>query len=515
MAIEYNNIYFHIKRRPSRKSMMVCIPFYMYRIETNEFVHGLNFFQKIVLKFKARPGIKDEAIAEYTGLDSKLIGIVTGELQAKQLINEHGSLSVKGKEKLMEVDGLVINSGKKKIGYVFKYVNQDKLYPYYISQVVPADLIEDSKGQHPKIVTGTKGDGEDFTDLPFFLDEAIKTKSNYNRPSEREVLRLIQNSNRKGINQEEDEVKNEKLSNQLSVRFLNDQPEVIWACSYVYLHQHEDETYEPDWRMLDPFGFGDNVALKFYINNPVNKHLLESIHNRFADAKTLGGKILADYQEQLNKLIEEKLLSDFSLGFYSLDKNLQLYLEIIIKNLILLENNNFNDLDASVSFSLNLQNALENILKQDKEKRNSFYNQVFNDLEIDYFDNKNKPIFKKDHFERKTEELSLIFRKRLFSSIASAPFTLTTVCRGFLYRGNSLNSYLASFLLTYNYENKSVLFKILKDKIELFIEVAQLRNEKGHGQTSNEKALKPLSKEEVEKYYGFIKSFINDYIQYN
>ena len=80
---------------------MVCIPFYMYRIETNEFEHGLNFFQKIVLKFKARPGIKDEAIAEYTGLDSKLIGIVTGELQAKQLINEHGSLSVKGKEKLM------------------------------------------------------------------------------------------------------------------------------------------------------------------------------------------------------------------------------------------------------------------------------------------------------------------------------------------------------------------------------------------------------------------------------
>ena len=315
MAIEYNNIYFHIKRRPSKKAIMVCIPFYMYRIETNEFEHGLNFFQKIVLKFKARPGIKDEAIAEYTGLDSKLIGIVTGELQAKQLINEHGSLSVKGKEKLMEVDGLVINSGKKKIGYVFKYVNQDKLYPYYISQVVPADLIEDSKGQHPKIVTGTKGDGEDFTDLPFFLDEAIKTKSNYNRPSEREVLQLIQNSNRKGINQEEDEAKNEKLSNQLSVRFLNDQPEVIWACSYVYLHQHEDETYEPDWRMLDPFGFGDNVALKFYINNPVNKHLLESIHNRFADAKTLGGKILADYQEQLNKLIEEKLLSDFSIGY--------------------------------------------------------------------------------------------------------------------------------------------------------------------------------------------------------
>jgi hypothetical protein len=482
---------------------MVCIPFYMYRIETNEFEHGLNFFQKIVLKFKARPRVKDETIAEYTGLDSKLIGVVTGELQAKQLINELGSLSEKGKNKLMEVDGLVINSGKKKIGYVFKYVNQDKLYPYYISQVVPADLIEDSKGQHPKIVTGTKGDGEDYTELPFFLDGAIKTKSNYNRPSEREVLQLIQNSSRKRINQEEDEGKIEKLCNQLSVRFLNDQPEVVWACTYVYLHQHEDETetYEPDWKVLDPFGFGDNVALKFYINNPVNKHLLESIHKRFADAKILGGKIHAEYHEQLNKLIEEKLLSDFSIGFNSLDKNLQLYLETIIKNLILLENNSFNDLDGSVSFALNLQNALENILKQDKEKRASFYEIVYAELDIDS--------------SKKRNSLIGIYRQRLFSNNTQVPQSLLNASRGNLAKGNSLLSYLVSFVLTYNFDNKSVLFKILKDRIELFIEVAQLRNEKGHGQTSNEKALKPLSKEEVEKYYGFIKSFINDFIKFN
>jgi hypothetical protein len=226
----------------------------MYRIETNEFEHGLNFFQKIVLKFKVRPGIKEEAIAEYTGLDSKLIGIVKGELQAKQLINEHGSLSEKGKEKLMEVDGLVINSGKKKIGYVFKYVNQDKFYPYYISKVIPADVLENNNNSHPLIVTGNKGE-EDRSERPYFLDEALYTKTNYNRPSERDVLQLIQNSNSKGINQEEDEAKNEKLSQQLSIRFFNDQPEVVWACTFVYLQQNEDETYEPDWRVLDPFGF--------------------------------------------------------------------------------------------------------------------------------------------------------------------------------------------------------------------------------------------------------------------
>lgn len=501
MAIEYNTIYNHIKHRPSRKSMMVCLPFYMYRIETNEFEHGLNFFQKIVLKFKAKPGIKDQIIADYTGLDSRLIGVVVGELQSKQLINEHGTLSFKGKEKLWEIDGLLVNSGKKKIGYVFKNVNQDKLYQYYVNQVLPADTIQESSSLHPKIVIGTKGDGQDFTDLPFYLDEAFNSKLSHNRPSERDVLQLIQNSNSKGVNLEEEENKIDKLSNQLSIRFLNDQPEVIWACTYIYLHQNEDETYEPDWRVLDPFGFGDNIALKFYINNSGHKALLESIHNKFADAKTFGGKILGDYQEKLSKLIEERILSDFPIEFYRLDKNLQTYLETIIKNKIILENNNFNDLDSSVSFSLNLQNTLENILKQDKEKRTSCYKLVYSELDIDSL--------------KKRNSLIQLYRQRLFSSNTQVPNSLLNVSNGKLAKGNSLLSYLTSFLLTYNFDNKSVLFKIIRDRVELIIEISQLRNEKGHGQTSNEKGLKPLSREEVEKYYSFIKSFINDFIKFN
>lgn len=94
--------------------------------------------------------------------------MVRAELQAKQLINEQGSLSGKGKEKLNEVDGLVVNSGKRKMGYLFKYVNEDKLYPYYIDKVEPADLLDNLQGKHPKVITGTKGDGEDYTENPFF-----------------------------------------------------------------------------------------------------------------------------------------------------------------------------------------------------------------------------------------------------------------------------------------------------------------------------------------------------------
>jgi hypothetical protein len=80
----------------------------------------------------------------------------------------------------------------------------------------------------------------------------------------------------------------------------------------------------------------------------------------------------------------------------------------------------------------------------------------------------------------------------------------------------SLKYYLVTFILTYKYDNKSVLFKILNNRIEQIIEVANLRNDNGsHGITQSEGDLIPLSKEEVEKYYGFMKSFINDYIKFN
>lgn len=475
---------------------MVSIPLYMYRVETNEFEHGLNFFQKVVLKFKAKPNIKNETISQLTGLDDKLIAMVSAELQGKGLLSEHGSLSDKGREKLNEVEGLVVNSGKRRIGYVFKYLNQDKLYPYFIQKVEPADILED-KGQHPKIVTGTKGDGEDYTELPFFIDDLIVKKQTFNKPIEREVLQLIQNSNRKSEQKQEDEEKNNKLSKQLSIRFLKDQPEIVWVCTYIYLKENEDGYFDPEWKIADPFGFGDSISLKFYISKLRNENLNKSIIGRFSDAKTLEGKTLSDFYEIINKRIEEKLLNDFSIATKTLDINLQTYIESVIKNIILLEQQNYNDLDASLSFSLNIQNALENIFKQDREQRISIYERVYSEIDAD--------------FDKKKRRLIGIYRQRLFSNNTLVPQPIINVCKGSLTRGTSLLSYVASFILTYNYDNKSILFKLLNNRIEPIIEIAQLRNEKGHGQTATEKELRTFSKTEVLKHYDFFKSLINDY----
>ena len=479
---------------------MVSIPLYMYRVETNEFEHGLNFFQKVVLKFKAKPNIKIETISQLTGLDDKLIAMVSAELQGKGLLNEHDSLSDKGREKLNEVEGLVVNSGKRRIGYIFKYLNQDKLYPYFIQKVEPADILE-VKGQHPKIVTGTKGDGEDFTELPFYIDDLIVKKQTFNKPTEREVLQLIQNTNIKG-EQKQDEEKNNKLTKQLSIRFLKEQPEIVWVSTYIYLKENEGGYFDPEWRIADPFGFGDSISLKYYISKLGNENLNNSIIGRFSDARTLEGKTLSDFNEIINKRIDEKLLSDFSIGTKTLDINLQIYIESVIKNIVLLEQQKYSDLDACLSFSLNIQNALENIFKQDREQRPGAYNQLYNTFEPDTKTNDSKG---------KYHSLISIYRAKVFSQNTQVPKRLLNTTRARLSTSVSLIQYLVSFILTYNYDNKSILFKLLNNRIDQIIEIAQLRNEKGHGQTALEKVLRPLSKTEVLKHYDFFKSLINDY----
>ena len=52
MAIESNKTIFMGMAKPSDKCLLVSIPMSMYRIQTNRFTSGLNFFQKAVLKLK-------------------------------------------------------------------------------------------------------------------------------------------------------------------------------------------------------------------------------------------------------------------------------------------------------------------------------------------------------------------------------------------------------------------------------------------------------------------------------
>lgn len=516
MEIEYNNILNHIKYRPSKKVVMVSIPLYMYRVETNEFEHGLNFFQKVVLKFKANPSIKNEKISKLTGLNHQLIEMVSGELQQIGFLTVHGSLSEKGKEKLMEVDGLVVNSGKRKVGYVFKYLNQDKLYPYFIQKIEPADILK-KKGERPEIIISTKGDGKDYTEKPFFIDELYTdelytNKQIYNRPTERDVLQLIQNTNKKILKIQKkygkyvgEQYVNEGTINQsieqLNIRFLQDQPEIRWVCTYIYLDKDEDgngDYYNSEWKILDPFGFEDSFSLKFYIQELRNTNLNTKINDTFSDAKTLAGKTIKEFNELINRQMKDKRLSDFSYSIQTLDTNLQIYIDAVLTSSIKLEQKSYNDYNESVLFSTSLQKALEIIFLQDRKSREHFYKSVYNELD--------------GVFENKKQSLIKIYKQKLLSDNILVPKPIINVCRGSLQWGKTLLPYVASFILTYNYDNESILFKLLKNRIDTIVEIAQLRNEDQHAQLSSEREVRSLTKEEVLKYYNFFKDLINQYL---
>jgi hypothetical protein len=482
---------------------------YRYRIETNEFSYGLNFFQKAILKLKARPGTKDETIVQLLGLDARLIDLITSELQRSELINEYGALSDKGREKLWEVDGLVVDANRKKIGYVFKYVNQDKLYQYYVDKCEKPNLSVEKEHKMPKIVTGTKDDGEDWVEPPYSLDEIFCNKITVASPDESEILDVISHSSRKP-NSRDANKPSEKLRKQLSIRFIPDgkpEPEEVWVCTWIYLKEREDGTFEPDWRVLDPFGFEDNFAMKFYLSNKENKKLLEQIDKKFADAETIGKKKISDYQEQMDTTVEAKLLSDFAANFAQLDTNLQQYVQAVLRNYILLKNQSYSNMDSCMLFTLNLQNVLENILKQDGEKRKDIYQRMLAEFEPDRQNTDTNNM-------KKRKAVIGIWKLKVLSNETFVPKKLLNTTNACLTRSNSLLQYLTLFILTYNFDNKSSLFKVLNNKIDTIIEIAQLRNEKGHGQTSNENCLSVLPKADVEKYYLFLKGLINEHLKY-
>lgn len=80
MEQESTKYILNIPHRPNRTAKLIALPMYMYRIQTNEFEYGLNFFQKSVLMLKTRPGLLDRDIAACLGLDERLIAIIVSEI---------------------------------------------------------------------------------------------------------------------------------------------------------------------------------------------------------------------------------------------------------------------------------------------------------------------------------------------------------------------------------------------------------------------------------------------------
>lgn len=502
MAGESNHIIFNVLKAPSPKSILVSFPMNMYRIKTYQFEYGLDFFQRAVLMLKANPHVSNEMIAGSLGLDIELVKRIVSELQYNNFIDNNGFLTQAGRDKRNDIDGLVINPEKEQLGYVLQFVDREDYYPYYITNLGDEPNMADNTG----IIVGTKGDGQDKVKKPFYLSFINKDKRVLPFPNERVLLDLINKTSRK-----EDLFGNKQFSeirDNLSISYFQDTPEPIpvTVCSYIYLpKREEDNLYDPEWQILDPFGHGDSSQLKFYLESFNSPELKKEIEKRFGDAETLASKNFGDYSTFLMNELQRMKESDFGVDFQRLDRNLQQYLDSAIKNMFLFRQYRYNDFDSGDMFIISTQRALETLFRLDSERRTDIYEQMKEDFSTPENGNSD------EYCQKRRSLLIELTRNKLITM--KDPTRLIRLSKKIEpIRASSLKQYIYNLILTYNYDNKSPLFKLIDGHIEELFDIAELRNTKGHGQTENEGTVSMVTKEVAEQTYSFLQNFINIYM---
>lgn len=500
MATEYNRIIYNVKR-PGPKAFLVSLPMYMYRIKTKKFEYGLDFFQKSLLMFKTRPGISNSTIGTCLGLDEDLINEVQGVLVHSGCLTPDGLITERGLDKRKDMDSLVIDKDKEELGYVFQYVDRDDYYPFYIKELGEAPNLT-SKNE---IIIGTKGDDQDKSVMPILLDFIADKKRNLPAPNERVIFDLISKTSKQGVNAEKLSIA--QLGKKLSLSFLNAKPEpvLVNVCTYVYLPQKDNDLYEPEWQILDPFGKGNNSQLKFYIESFVDSNFKKILNDKFDGAETIDRKNFRECMVFLEHQVEKIKEEDFDVGFLMLDKNLQQCVTSAIRNIFEFRQYQYKDFDSGDMFIINCQKALETVFLIDMEERERVYEQMKCDYSTPAQGNRD------DYCKKRKSFLKDITRNRIITM--SQPERLIRMAKNIEpNRAISLKHYVYTLILTYNYDNKSPLFKLINGKIEQMFDIAELRNKKGHGQTESEGTTSVVKKDVAEATYSFLKEFINNYI---
>lgn len=502
MATESNRIIFNVLKAPSPKSILVSFPMNMFRIKTCQFEYGLDFFQRAVLLLKAHPNVTDEMIATSLGMELELVDRIVRELRYNNLIDSNGFLTQLGRDKRKDIDGLVVNPEKEQVGYVLQFVDRDGYYPYYITNLGEEPNLDDKN----RIIVGTKADGTDRSKDPIDLSFVRKDKRVLPYPNERVLLDLIQKTSRK-----EDLFGNKSLKeirDTLSISYLQDTPDPIpvTVCSYIYLPKRdEDDLYEPEWQILDPFGNGDSSQLKFYLESFNSRELKQEILKHFGDAETLASKNYGDYSAFIMKEVQHIKEYDFGIDYQRLDKNLQQYLDSAIKNIFLFRQNKYNDFDSGDMFVISTQRALETLFRIDAQNRPIVYEQMKDDFSTPDGGNRD------EYYKKRRQFLKDLTYGKIINMVE--PGRLIGLAKNVEpNRANSLKQYIYNLILTYNYDNNSPLFKLINGHIEELFDIAELRNSKGHGQTESEGSVIMVTEEEAEKIYSFLQNFINNYM---
>ena len=403
---------------------------------------------------------------------------------------------------LNNLDTLIIDKEHDEIGYVFQFVDRDDYLPYYVRRLGESPNLS-SKGE---IVVGTKGDGQDRTINPTPMTFIEDAKINLPFPGERVIFDLIGKSSTN--NAETGRISAAELGRRLSVNFLHERPEPILVnvCSYIYLPQKDDDTFDPEWQVLDPFSdkAEPNAKLKFYIESFKDPSFRKTINKYFGDAETIEKRNFNDYARFIEKQVDNIIENDFGVEFKAMDNNIQQYLRSVVKSLFTYRQYKYADSDSRDLFVISCQKALETVFLLDKEQR--AYNYTL--METEY----SSPTKSESdsYFKKRKAALVDLMRGRIITTPVKDK--LMSVTRVEPNRANSLKQYIYVFFLTYFFDNHSPLYNLIQGKVEKCFEIADMRNESGHGQTEDSSRISNLGEDAAENTFTFIKDFFNEYM---
>ena len=492
---------------PSEKSLLVAIPMDMYRVQTNKFVSGLNFFQKAVLKLKYKPQITNTEIAHLLHLEEHLVNIIVDQLESQGLITSTGYLTPKGELHRNDSSSLIVDGDKKQVGYIFTYQDGDSFYPFYRPSVEYADVNQD------ELIISTE-DGIRIFNAPFFT--GFHKGHRDNAPSETEILQLIKHTshlNLDGENVDDDGLFQIKL-------IPNDKPEEVYLCTYIYLPKNEDsDTYGDDWLVQDPFGNGNSFELKLFLELEAkhNKPLANIIFSTFKDVETENHQRYAESAIWFEEKVSERISLMFGPdNFRKISPSIQQFVESVVRSYMRMEYSNFNNIthDQVQTFFMNIQTAIEAILLQDQKERSDVYailNENFSDKAYKDIDKTYRDAVAQ---EDRREILSKVFKKRILTDTTFVPGILYNI-KTQNWKGRSLLDYLMKFIMTISIVedyNECPIYDVFKNRIDSIIKISGCRNSTGHANNDNNNILDDISSDNVNHYFDFFKNFMSDYI---
>ena len=496
MAIESNKTIFMGMAKPSDKCLLVSIPMSMYRIQTNKFTSGLNYFQKAVLKLKYMPQISNAKIAELLHLDEHLINLIVSQLESKGLLLSTGFLTPEGEEMRNNADGFIVDDSQRQIGYIFSYDDGNELFPYYQREV---NFAEVSNGE---LVYNTER-GTRSLEAPLNIIESDNTLGL--PPSEEEILQVIKNSTYRDMEGDGDV---EDITQQMfQIKYIpNNKPETVMVCTYIYLPQG-DNGYDDDWLVLDPFGKGNNYELKLYLEKEkkTNRQFLAVLFNTFKDVETENNRKFDESVKWFEEQVQERIAIVFDDNFQKMDSNIQQAIHDVVNSYMRMERNDFKSIrhDQKQMFFMNMQSAIESILLQDQTDREDIYE----DLDNNY-----------GEYAAQVDRqdcLKAVYRKKILSDTTFVPNVLLKL-KTKNWKGRSLLDYLMKFIMSLscepNLEDCKVI-KVFKNRIDTIVGITEMRNHVGHGTTESQDRSSAFTGDDAREYFSFMTDLINDYIK--